>query len=258
MNSSSWWLFVRFAQREVSNRFAGSVLGGLWALLHPLAVLLIYDVVFTSVLRVRPPPETTVPFLVFLALALWPWLAFSEGVMRGTAAVVSNAALVKKIPFAHELVVYAAIAASFALHLAGFGVVLGFLAITGHALHWSGLPLVFYGLLGLAILATGAALLLSALQVFVRDVEQGLAPLMGILFYLCPILYTVSMVPSWMRPWMWLNPVAVLIEGVREALLQGRMLPSASEWQAGLLCVAVLLVGRLVFRRLSPHFEEAL
>ena len=258
MHSSSWWLFLRFAQREVTNRFAGSLLGGLWALLHPLALLLIYNFVFTSVLKIRPPPETAVPFLVFLALALWPWLAFSEAVMRGTMSVVGNAALIKKIPFAHELVVYAAVAASFVLQLTGFGVVLAFLAFTGHALHWSGLPLVLYGLLALACLGTGMALLLSALQVFVRDVEQGLVPLMGILFYLCPILYTVSMVPPWMREWMWLNPVSVLIEAVREALLQGRMLPGAAEWLAGGLCLLLLLGGRLVFRRLSPHFEEAL
>jgi ABC-type polysaccharide/polyol phosphate export permease len=199
-----------------------------------------------------------VPFLVFLALALWPWLAFSEAVMRGTASVVANAALIKKIPFAHELVVYAAVASSFALHLAGFGVVLAFLAVTGHALHWSGLPLVLFGLLMLMCLATGVGLLLSALQVFVRDVEQGLAPLMGIVFYLCPILYTVSMVPAWMREWMWLNPVAVLIEAVREGLLQGRLLPGGAEWRAAALCLAALVCGRLLFRRLSPHFEEAL
>ncbi len=258
MTSSSWWLFLRFAQREVSNRFAGSLLGGLWALLHPLALLLIYNFVFTSVLKLRPPPETTVPFLVFLALALWPWLAFSESVMRGTMSVVNNGALVKKISFAHELVVYAAIAASLVLQLAGFAVVLVFISVNGYTLHLAGLSLVLYALLALATLATGLALLLGALQVFVRDVEQGLTPLMGILFYLCPILYTVSMVPPWMREWMWLNPVALLIEGAREALLQGRMLPNGAEWLAGGLCVCVLVIGRLVFRRLSPHFEEAL
>lgn len=258
MQSSSWWLFLRFAQREVTNRFAGSLLGGLWALLHPLALLLTYNFVFTAVLRVRPPPETTVPFLVFLALALWPWLAFFEAVMRGTLSVVGNAALVKKIPFAHELVVYAAVAASFALQLMGFVVVLVYFSLTGHELHFSGLPLMLYCLLALACLGTGLALLLSALQVFVRDVEQGLSPVLGIVFYLCPILYTMAMVPDWLRPWVWLNPVAVLIEGVRSALLQGRALPGQTEWLSGLACVVVLVLGRLVFRRLSPHFEEAL
>ncbi|MFT3818916.1 MAG: ABC transporter permease [Rubrivivax sp.] len=258
MNPSSWWLFLRFAQREITNRFAGSLLGGLWALLHPLALLLTYNFVFTSVLRVRPPPETTVPFLVFLALALWPWLAFAESVTRGTLSVVGNGALVKKIPFAHELVVYAAVAACFALQLAGFVVVLLFIAFIGHPLQLAGLPLVGYCLLALGCLATGLALLLGALQVFVRDVEQGLTPVLGIVFYLCPIVYTMAMVPDWLKAWVWLNPVAVLIEGVRSALLQGRALPGQMEWLAGLACVAVLVLGRLVFRRLSPHFEEAL
>ena len=257
-DNSSWWLFVRFAQREVSNRFAGSLLGGLWALLHPLALLLTYNFVFTSVMKVRPPPDTTVPFLVFLALALWPWLIFADSVSRGTLSVVGNGALVKKIPFAHELVVYAAVAASFALQLAGFAVVLLFVTLTGHPLHGAGVLLVLYCLVALACLATGLALLLGALQVFVRDVEQGLTPVLGILFYLCPIVYTMTMVPDWMRAWVWLNPVAVLIEGVRSALLQGRALPGQMEWLAGLACLGVLLLGWLVFRRLSPHFEEAL
>ena len=257
-DNSSWWLFVRFAQREVSNRFAGSLLGGLWALLHPLALLLTYNFVFTSVMRVRPPPDTTVPFVVFLALALWPWLVFADAVSRGTLSVVGNAALVKKIPFAHELVVYAAVAASFALQVAGFVVVLLFVTVAGHELHWAGLPLVVYCLLALACLATGLALLLGALQVFVRDVEQGLAPVLGIVFYLCPIVYTMTMVPDWLRPWVWLNPIAVLVEGVRSALLQGRAWPGQMEALAGLACIAVLALGWLVFRRLSPHFEEAL
>ncbi|WP_326542790.1 ABC transporter permease [Pseudorhodoferax sp.] len=258
MTSSSWWLFLRFAQREVTNRFAGSLLGGLWALLHPLALLLTYNFVFTSVLRVRPPPDTNVPFLVFLALALWPWLLFSESVIRGTGSVVGNAALVKKIPFAHELVVYAASAASFALQVAGFAVVLVFIAVSGYELHWAGLGLALYCLLALSCLATGLGLMLGALQVFVRDIEQGLTPILGILFYLCPIVYTINMVPEWMRAGLWLNPVATLIEALRAGLLQGRLLPLQAEWLAGLVCVAVLLLGRLVFRRLSPHFEEAL
>lgn len=249
---------MRFAQREVSNRFAGSLLGGLWAVLHPLALLVTYDFVFTSVMRIRPPPDTAVPFLVFLALALWPWLAFADSVSRGTLSVVGNGALIKKIPFAHELVVYAAVAASFTLQIAGFVVVLLFVTLMGYPLHWAGLGLVAYCMLALACLATGLALLLSALQVFVRDVEQGLAPVLGIVFYLCPIVYTMTMVPEWLRPWVWLNPVAVLIEGVRSALLQGRAMPGQMEGLAGLACVGVLALGWVVFRRLSPHFEEAL
>jgi ABC-type polysaccharide/polyol phosphate export permease len=255
----SWWLFVRFAQREVTNRFAGSLLGGAWAFVHPLALLLIFSFVFTTVFKVRAVGDGATPFVVFLALALWPWLAFSESVSRASASVVANGALVKKIPFAHALVVYAAVAASFAVQLLGYLLVLAYLALFGTvALRAGGLPLVAFSLLALATLATGLGLLLGAVHVFVRDLEQGLGHALALLFYLSPILYSASMLPAWLQSVMLLNPVAVLLEAARAGLLQGRALPGGAEWLAALFCVAVFLLGRVVFRRLSPHFEEAL
>lgn len=258
MNQTAWWLFLRFAQREVSNRFAGSLLGGLWAFMHPLALLFIYSFVFTTVLKVRAIADSSVPFVVFVALALWPWMAFQEAVSRGTASVVANGALVKKIPFAHELVVYAAVASSYAVQLLGYAVALVFIAITGGALHAAGAVLLLYVLLCMACLATGLALMLGALQVFVRDLEQGLSHVLAMLFYLCPILYSASMMPDWMKDVMRLNPVAVLLEATRAALLDGRAWPVGDELMAGVFCIAMLLAGRAVFHRLSPHFEEAL
>jgi len=249
---------VRFAQREVTNRFAGSLLGGLWALVHPLALLLIYSFVFTTVLKVRAMADTTVPFVVFLAVALWPWMAFQEAVSRGAASVVANAALVKKIRFEHELVVYAAVASSFAVQLFGYLVALGFIALTGQPLRASGLPLVLLDLAALALLATGLALLLSAVHVFVRDLEQGLAHALALLFYLSPILYSASMVPDWVQGLMLLNPVAVLVESLRGALLDGHALPGLREGTAFAFSALVFGLGRWVFKRLSPHFEEAL
>lgn len=257
-HENSWWLFVRFAQREVTNRFAGSLLGGLWAFVHPLALLLIYSFVFTTVLRVRAMPDSSVPFVVFLAVALWPWMAFQEAVTRGTASVVANAALVKKVPFAHELVVYAAVASSFVVQLFGYLIALAFITLTGPTLHAAGLPLMLLALVALALLATGLALMLSAVHVFVRDLEQGLAHALALLFYLSPILYSASMVPEWVRNIILLNPVAVLIEATRAALLDGHAVPGLPEVLAMLFCILVFLAGGVVFRRLSPHFEEAL
>ncbi len=257
-SDASRWLFLRFAQREVTNRFAGSLLGGLWAFVHPLALLGIYTFVFTTVFRVRALTDGTVPFVVFLAVALWPWMAFQEAVLRSSAAVVANGALIKKIPFAHELVVYAAVAASFAVQLVGYVVVLTFIALTGQTLHAGGAPLVLFVLISLALLATGLGLLLSGVHVFVRDLEQGLSHVLMLVFYLSPILYSAAMVPEWLRDAMLLNPVAVLVEAARDALLHGRALPALREVAALGFCGAVFVLGHVVFRRLSPHFEEAL
>lgn len=258
MHPRSRWLFLQFTSREITNRFAGSVLGGLWAFLHPLALLLVYGLVFSAVFSVRLPAAAGSSYLVFVAVALWPWLAFQEAVLRGTAAVTSNAALVKKVPFGHSLLVYSAVTASFAVHLFGYAVVLIVLALRGDTLHWQALPTVFLALLILYVLASGLALLLSAVHVFVRDVEQGLAHFMALLFYLTPVLYGGAMVPEWLRSFMSVNPLAHVFEALRSAWLTGAAALDGYMLLASLFAVAILLLGRSVFGRASPRFEEAL
>lgn len=258
MHARSRWLFLQFTSREVTNRFAGSVLGGLWAFVHPLALLLVYGLVFSAVFSVRLPAAAGSSYLVFVAVALWPWLAFQEAVLRGTAAVTANAALVKKVPFTHALLVYAAVTASFAIHLFGYAVVLAILALRGDALYWQAFPTVLLCVLILYLLATGLALLLSAVHVFVRDIEQGLAHFMALLFYLTPILYGGAMVPEWLRSFMSVNPLAHVFESLRSALLTGAAQLGWYVPLAGLFAIAVLLLGRSVFNRASPRFEEAL
>jgi lipopolysaccharide transport system permease protein len=258
MHFRSRWLFLQFTSREVSNRFAGSVLGGLWAFVHPLALLLVYGLVFSAVFSVRLPAAAGSSYLVFVAVALWPWLAFQEAVIRGTAAVTANAALVKKVPFAHTLLVYSAVSASFAIHLFGYLIVLVALTLRGDTLHWEAIPVVLLCLLILYVLATGLALLLSAVHVFVRDVEQGLAHFMALLFYLTPVLYGGAMVPEWLRSFMSVNPLAHVFETLRSALLTGDLRVGGYVLLAGLFSIAVFLLGRSVFGRASPRFEEAL
>jgi lipopolysaccharide transport system permease protein len=150
------------------------------------------------------------------------------------------------------------VASTFAVQLFGYAMVLSFIAVTGQTLHVAGLPLVALALVGMALLASGLALLLGAVHVFVRDLEQGLAHVLALLFYLSPILYSATMVPAWVRDLMLLNPIAVLIEAARAGLLEGRMLPGWPEGLALLFAAAVYVLGRAVFKRLSPHFEEAL
>lgn len=254
----SRWLFLQFTSREVSNRFAGSVLGGLWAFVHPLALLLVYGLVFSAVFSVKLPAAAGSSYLVFVAVALWPWLAFQEAVIRGTSAVTANAALVKKVPFAHTVLVYSAVSACFAIHLFGYLVVLAVLTLRGDTLHWEAMPAVLLCLFILYLLATGLALLLSAVHVFVRDVEQGLAHFMALLFYLTPVIYGGAMVPEWLRSFMSVNPLAHVFESLRSALLTGDAQLNVYVLLAGLFAAAVFMLGHSVFSRASPRFEEAL
>src|SRR5947207_7502491 len=247
-------LFANFFYRELTSRYLGSVTGLAWALLHPLALLGVYHFVFTTVFRTTGFAGQS--FLAFVAVALWPWLAAQEGLQRAVVSLAGYAGLIRKVAFPHEIVVYASVAATLPLPLGGFVAVLVVLRIAGESIHFEGLLVAVPLWIVLAIAVSGLALLLSALQVFIRDVEHVLMPLLMILMYLTPILYPLTLVPQQLRPWVAANPFSWLVGRLRDALLDGRL---AIDWTDGIaLGVALLLffAGRAVFRRLSPHFED--
>lgn len=253
------WLFLNFFRREISNRYVGSVTGLFWALIHPVALLAVYALVFEFVFNVRFPELGGHGFIAFVAVALWPWMAFQESVQRGIASIQNGAGLIKKVAFPHELLVHGAVGATFAVHLAGMALALLLLAAFGTlSLHPLALPLVTLLLFSLFLASTGLALFLAALQTMLRDVEHFLVPMFMIGFYITPILYPASMVPQSFRAIILLNPLSYLMERLRDALLYAE---PGIHWQDGLcliICVAVLLVGRWFFNRLSPHFEDFL
>ena len=247
-------LFSNFFKRELFSRYLGSVTGLAWALLHPLALLAVYYFVFTRVFRAGAMNGKS--FLLFVAVALWPWLAAQEALSRGTVSIAGYAGLIRKVAFPHELVVYASVAATLALQFAGYLAVLVVLALFGEPVRFEGLLLAVPLWIVLAVAVTGIALALAALQVFIKDIEHILLPVLMILMYLTPILYPLSLVPEGMKPWVAANPFGYLVDRLRDALLDGKL---ALAWgDAAAVVVACLLFrgGRWIFLRLSPHFED--
>ena len=247
-------LFVNFYRRELFTRYLGSITGIAWALLHPLFLLAVYHFVFTSVFRATGFAGSS--FLAFVAVALWPWLAAQEAMQRGTMSLIGHAGLIRKVAFPNELVVYASVAATLTLHFVGYLAVLVVLRALGEPIHLEGLLLAVPLWLILAIAVVGVTLALSALQVFIRDVEHVLMPLLMILMYLTPILYPLTLVPASLRPWVALNPFGWLVQRLRDALLEGRLAPQLEDGVALLAALALFAAGRWFFRRLAPHFED--
>jgi ABC-type polysaccharide/polyol phosphate export permease len=247
-------LFANFFRRELTTRYLGSITGLAWALLHPLLLLGVYHFVFTTVFRAGAFDGRS--FLLFVAVALWPWLAAQEGLQRATVALAEYAGLIRKVAFPHEIVIYASVAATLALQFAGYLAVLVVLFAFGEPVRFAGLLLAVPVWIVLALVVTGLALAFAALQVFVRDVEQVLSPVLMILMYLTPILYPLALVPEGMRPWVAANPFGWLVDRLRDALLDGRIALQWGDAVALAVALAVFFAGRWVFRRLSPHFED--
>jgi ABC-type polysaccharide/polyol phosphate export permease len=249
-------LFRNFYRREISTRYLGSVSGFAWALLHPLALLGVYHFVFTTVFRTGGFGGQS--FLAFVAVALWPWLAAQESLQRGATSLSGYAGLIRKVAFPHEIVVYASVAATLTLHLAGYLAVLLVLVVAGEPIHLAGLVVALPLWAIMAVAVVGVTLALSALQVFVRDVVHVLMPTLMILMYLTPILYPLSLVPESLRRWVAANPFGWLVGRLRDALLDGRLAFQPADAVALVGALLLFAAGRWMFRRLSPHFEDFL
>ncbi|GHU00426.1 transport permease protein [Betaproteobacteria bacterium] len=255
---ASTTLLRSFVRRELTTRYAGTLLGGVWALGQPVLLLAIYAFVFRTVFKVQIP-DTNVSFVTLVACALWPWMAFQEAVQRGTVAITANAELVRKIRFPHHLLVYAAVLGSFIIHGAGFIAVALVLALAGEPLHLAGLPVVLAAWAVALLLALAVALATAALQVVIKDVEPALGPLFMLLFYATPVLYPLSMVPDMLRPWVALNPFVHVVEPIRAALLDGEALAAFADlWPPTLLALVLLACSRWLFRRLAVYFQDFL
>jgi lipopolysaccharide transport system permease protein len=257
--SANWWrLLPDLTGREIRSRLINSSSGWLWLVVTPLLLLAVYGFVFGVIFNARVPAGLEMPFIAWLAVALWPWLAFGESLLKGSNAILQHASLISKVSLPRELLVISSQSAVFVLHLIGYAVVLVAIQLLGTELSWVGLPYTLLVLATLYLFALGLGLMLSALQVYVRDLEQVLPTLVMFWFFMTPILYAPEILPEGMARWLKLNPMTWWMEEIRAGLFHAKILPDLTFLL--LLCAALgsFGLGYLVFRRLSRNFEDFL
>jgi lipopolysaccharide transport system permease protein len=251
-------VFRQLVSRAVRTDYLDNLTGFAWLVIQPLLLLAVYAFVFTTIFKARIPAAGEMGFVPFLAVAFWPWTAFSESVLRASGAVTANAALMGKVAFPAELLPLSTVAATFLMHLAGYLVVLIVLQLLGTTVHWLGLLAALPVLLLLGLLACALALFASALQVFLRDVAQILPPLMTFWFFTTPILYSASLLPPQWAAVMQFNPMTWYVDRLRDFLLFGDFGMGVADLVVPLLTLLMFGLALVFFRRFSPHFEDFL
>jgi ABC-type polysaccharide/polyol phosphate export permease len=251
-------MILQLTQRELRARFVGSSAGWLWLIVNPLLLLAVYAVVFGMIFQARAPAELGVPFVAWLAVALWPWLGFSEAILRASESIPEHAALISKVPMERELLPLSAAIASFLLQMAGYAVVLVVMAALGVGISPAGALNALFVLAVLLLLGCGLGLIAGALRVFFRDLQQLLPTLLMLWFFLTPILYAPALLPERLRVLVIANPIAGLMTELRAALLQGDPIPGAYTAGLALVGVGLFAAGLWFFRRLAPFFEDFL
>lgn len=256
--SRDFQVFRLLLTRDLKETYVNTALGFIWALVLPLAVLAIYAFVFTRVLQVRFPDAIGTGFVAYLAIALWPWTAFADGLMRATNSLTDAAKLIGKVQIPLHVVVLSKLTAVFLLTMLGYVLVLVVLSLTGTPVSLAGIPVALVLLAMLFLLTAALGLFFSISQVFFPDLRHALPALIMLGFFLTPILYSVDMVPDRFRTVYQFNPLAYLFERLREVLLTQQWQPVMGDAIVAAALLAVLGLALAYFQRLRPRVEEYL
>ena len=251
-------IFAQLTIRQFRSSLSNGGTFWLWLLITPVLLLAVYGLVFGLIFQARVPQGLDAPFVAWLAVALWPWLAFSDGVLRASGAIQQHAALIAKVAVPRVLLAASAQTAAFLLQLLGYTVVLAVLLLLGISIQFSGLPYLLLLLITLYLFSLGLGLLFSAIQVFIRDLEQLLPTLLMLWFFLTPILYAPEILPGDLAQWLRFNPMTWWMDEIRATLFHGKWLPDLNFLGLLMGSLTSFLFGKWVFNRLSPHFEDFL
>lgn len=245
-------LLYAWIVRTIRARYKQSVLGGLWAIVQPTVATLIFSIVFTYFV---PVDTGGIPYVIFSYVAMAPWTFFTTALADMVESLVINMNLVSKIYFPREILPIAALLA----RLLDFGI--ASILLVGLLIYFRVriepttllfLPAVIAIQLALAL---GLGFMGAALNVFYRDVKHIIVLLIQVWLYATPIIYPVSSVPAWLRPYYFLNPMAGIIEAYRDILLRQQG-PSAYLLLSLLVATVVLLVGYRFFKKVEFQFAD--
>ncbi len=237
-------------QKEIRGKYKGSFLGVLWSFLNPLLMVLVYALVFPYIMRTNVDN-----YLVYLITGVIPWNFFTTCITTGCNCVWINGGIIKKVYFPREILPISVVAAGLINFLISCIIILLFVLFggIGFSIELLWLPLIA---IIQSALSLGLLFILSAINVYVRDIEYLVGFLLNLLFYATPILYTADMFPESIRWVLYLNPMTTIIESYRNVFYYQQspaLIPLMIVFTVSFI---ILIIGYLIFKKLERGFAE--
>lgn len=246
-------MLASLVRRDIKGRYKNSVLGFAWMFINPLLQLLVYTMVFTTVMRMGIND-----YYLFLFVALIPWIFFSSCVGGGCNCIISQGDMVKKIYFPREVLPISYVTSQFVNMLLSFLVVFAVLMISGKGISFQALLYLPYIMIVEYFLALGATLLFSSLTVYFRDMTNIMMIATMAWQWLTPVMYPIDMVPG---DFLWiynLNPMAPVINGYRQILYYKQVPDLNTLLSAVIMGLLLMVIGEFAFSKLQKGFADYL
>lgn len=245
-------LFVFLIWRSIKARYAQSALGIGWAVVQPLASMVVFTLIFGRLVGVGSDGQ---PYAIFAFVALVPWTYFANALTQATLSLSSETNILTKIYFPRVILPLSAVAARLVDFLIAFAIMAVLLAVYGQVPNAGALMLPVLVLMMVAT-AAGLGLWLTALSVQYRDVNHAAGFAVQLMMYAAPVVYPASMVPPHLQLFYALNPMVGVIEGFRSGLLGTRAMPWDLIAVGGAVAVVLAVSGMFYFRRKEHVFAD--
>ncbi len=245
-------------RREFQAKYSNSLLGAAWTVINPLAMIVVYTVVFSQIMRAKlPGADSQFAYSIYLCAGVLTWTFFAETVSRTQNVFLEHANLLKKISFPRlclPVIVVANASLNFAII---FGLFTIFLIASG-----SFPGVVYLALIPLLVIqvlfSVGLGITLGVLNVFFRDVGQLFGVVLQFWFWLTPVVYPINILPAFAREALYYNPMTSLIVSYQNILVSGLWPDWRSLWPVTLLAVLLCSWGLMLFRKHAGEMVDEL
>lgn len=250
-------LFMQLLRRDIAARYRGTCLGWLWVLATPVLVLGVYTFVFGVIYQASRFSGGVGDYALMLFCGFVPWWLFAEVTGGAPTLIQARPSFVQKMCFPLEILPVVHLGVSLFNSLAALVILLAALAMKGMPFHLTLLwiPALY---VPLCLWSLGGAFLLSALGVFLRDMQHAVSVALQLLFFATPIVYQLDMVPEQWRFLLRCNPMTEIVEAFRHVIYFGKAPEPVSLGIVTVLGACVLWVGHLVFMQARKAFADVL